>query len=403
MAVPISHVAHILPWKSVGGTEQATLRIARLVSDSEFRHTAFCPAPSSPVQDMFAAENFQTATYQAVEPSFRHPRNFLAASYHLARELRRREIDLVHCSDLLAGYYATLAGKLARVPVLCHVRCSYPDIAKRHQRLLSWVDRFAFVSNSSWETFGYKVSRSRGVVIYDGVELGESSQNGATHDNPSAYASVRSEFGIPEDAQIVGMVSRVAPAKDYVTLIQAAKNIVNKVPVRFLIAGDYSQVPLNHAHYLELKEMITSLGLDDHFIFTDHRDDVTRLIEAMDVFVLSTHTEGLPLVVLEAMARAKPVVATNVGGVPEIIQHGQNGLLTDHGDPEMLARHVLSLLNDETIRQRLGKAGRESVERQFNPTGFAAGVASLYREMLGVGHNALGSSDAFTIPKRINT
>jgi hypothetical protein len=114
-------IAHIMPWSSVGGTEHATLRLAQALRNRKYEHTIFCPEATGPVAAMFAGAGFEVVEYRGVEPSYRHPRNFLSASFALSRELRKRGIDLVHCADLLAAYYAGLAGKLARLPVLCQI------------------------------------------------------------------------------------------------------------------------------------------------------------------------------------------------------------------------------------------------------------------------------------------
>ena len=377
MSAPTFQIAHILPWPTIGGTEHATLRIAQTMEGEKFRSIAFC-AENSPVREMFNAAGFATVSYTGVEPSYRHVLSYFQSSLRLARDFRLHQIDLLHCSDLLGAYYAGLAGKLAGLPVLCHVRCSYPDISRRDRSFLWPVDRFSFVSRSTWDTFGYRVPAHRGTVIYDGIDLVDSANQN------EAYSSVRREFGIPAATRIVGMVSRVAPAKDYPTLIDAAVNVVARQPdVRFLIVGDHSQVALNREHYLEIKQLVSARGMEPYFVFTDHRDDVTRLTSAMDVFVLSTHTEGLPLVILEAMALGKPVIGTDVGGVSEVIEHRHNGLLSPHQDAKTLADQIVSLLQDENLTKALADAGRETVKTRFSRASCYAQLEKLYREVLG--------------------
>lgn len=377
MSGPTFQIAHILPWPTVGGTEQATLRIAETMEGENFRSIAFCAA-NSPVREMFNDAGFATVSYTGVEPSYRHVLTYLQSSLQLARNFRQHQIDLLHCSDLLGAYYAGLAGKMAGLPVLCHVRCSYPDISRRDRSFLWPVDRFSFVSRSAWDTFGYRVPAHRGEVIYDGIDIVDNANQS------EAYSSVRREFGIPAATKIVGMVSRVAPAKDFPTLIDAAVNVVARQPdVRFLIVGDHSQVALNREHYLEIKQLVCARGMEPYFVFTGHRDDVTRLTNTMDVFVLSTHTEGLPLVILEAMALGKPVIGTDVGGVSEVIEHRRNGLLTPHQDAKTLANQIVSILLDENLSKALSDAGRETVKTRFSRATCAVQIAKLYREVLG--------------------
>jgi glycosyltransferase involved in cell wall biosynthesis len=380
MTQPVYNVAHVLPWAAVGGTEVATLRIAQAVESAGFRSVAFCPGGGEPVRELFRAAGFETAEYEAVPPSYLHPRAFLRNSLALAREFRQRRVRLVHCSDVLAGFYAALAGRLAGVPVLCHVRCTFEEVPLRERGFLAPVGKFAFVSREAWAKFGHRVPARRGRVVYDGVEV-----SAALRDE-EARAGVRREFGLDADAKVVGMVARVAPAKDFATLARAAARLLDTEPgARVMIGGDNSREAPNRAHYEEVRATLDAHGVTRSFIFTGFREDVARLTAAFDVFVLSTHGEGLPLVILEAMARGVPVAATEVGGIPEVIRHGETGLLHAHGDDASLAEHLRALLSDEGRAAELGEAGRRRVGREFSRERFAREMAGLYREMLGVG------------------
>ncbi len=389
------HIAHILPWPSIGGVEQATFRIAQAVEGERFKSVAFCLGGAAPVIDLFASSGFETAVYKAVDPSYRHPASFLRASFSLAREFRHREIDLVHCSDLLSGYYAGLAGRLAGLPVLCHIRNRFSDISRRDRSFLRAVNKFAFVSRDTWTHFGYEVASRRGVVVYDGIDIGSSPPG-----NDSA-SSVRREHGIPENSKIVGMVARVAPQKDYATLSKAAARVVAVYPnVRFLIVGDNSQVEAYRTHYEEVQRMLAADGVTDHFVFAGLRRDVPRMISAMDIFVLSTHCEGLPLVILEAMSHAKPVIATDIDGIPEIVRDEESGLLYQHEDDAHLAAHILALLRDEARAAQLGAAGCRAVEANWTREQFATSMKNLYGEMLTGETNAAQSGSVVNSMKR---
>ncbi len=371
------HIAHLLPWPSVGGVECATLRIAQAVGDAEFRSTAFCLDQAPLVRNFFESAGFETRTYEPVPPSYRHPTNHLRESLRLAREFRRHKVDLVHCADMLASFYAATAGRLARIPVLCHIRVREDAISRRDQSFLRLVHKFAFVSQDTWKHFAYSVSPHRGSVIYDGIDI-----EGET-DRAESRRSVCAEFGLPTDAKIIGMCARVAPQKDYKTLVEAARRVVAAHKnARFLIVGDFSSTPQYRAHYEKVREMLVAHGVAPFFVFTDFRRDVRRLLSAMDIFVLSTHREGLPLVILEAMAQGLPVIATNVDGIPEIVTHEQTGLLHAHENAEELAGHLLALLADEERAHTLGRAARTHVETHFSRRQFAMSMSDLYRDML---------------------
>lgn len=379
------HIAHMLPWKALGGTEVATLRIARAVAGHGFRGTAFHLSDAVSVRDLFRDAGFATLPYESPEPSFRHPRAFLHASKMLAGEFRRRGVDLVHCADILSAYHTALAGRFAGVPVLCHVRNRYTRLGWRERVFLRPVHNFAFVSRDTWTHFGLRVPADRGRVVYDAVEVPPPG------DREAARRDVRREFGFPECAVIIGMVARVAPQKDFGTLARAATRVVSVCPdVRFLLVGDCSSSAAYRAHRVEVERMLEAAGVRSRFVFTDLRHDVPRLLDAMDLFVLSTHWEGLPLVILEAMAHALPVVATAVDGVPEVVIDGRTGLLAAHENDAQLAEQLLSLLRDPDFGAELGRTARNHVAEHFGWDRFAREMAGLYREMLGIDGEADG-------------
>ncbi len=372
------NIAHIMPWQKIGGTELATLRIAQGIEGEEFNNIVFLLPDADAVKQMFEAEGFKTLTYQEIEPSYRHAIPFLRDARALAQKFKQNDIDLIHCSDLPAGYHAALAGRLAGIPVLCHIRNRYAELSRRDQSFLYAVNHFAFVSKDSWKHFDCKVPARRGTVVYDGIDV--LPENIAE----SPAESVRRQYNIPEDAKIVGMVARVAIQKDYPTLIRAAARIVAvDKNVRFLIVGDHSGTENYRRHYEEVKQMIAENDLSEYFIFTDFQSDVIRFLDAMDIFVLSTHFEGLPLVIIEAMAQGKPVIATAVDGIPEIIVPDETGLLHEHEDDEQLAAHILALLQDEERAARLGETARETVQKDWSRERFAEDMKNLYRKILG--------------------
>jgi glycosyltransferase involved in cell wall biosynthesis len=371
-----ARIAHILPYPSVGGTEHATLRIAKAVDPQRFSSMAFCLPDAEPVHAMVNMCNVPCVTYQPPEPSYRHAPSYLRSSVHLARQLLRHQVDLVHCADLLAAHQVALAGRLAGLPVLCHVRNRFEDISRRDRSFLWPVQKFVFVSRETWRHFAYTVRPERGTVVYDGIDIP------LAEDDAADRASVRHEFGLPPNAPLIGMMARVAPQKDFATLARAAARILKREPTaRFLVAGDYTSEK-NFAHYQHVLADVQACGVADSFIFAGYRTDVARLINALDVFVLSTHCEGLPLVILEAMARGKPVVATAVDGIPEVVHDAESGLLFAHEDHEALASHIGGLLKDRALSRRLGEAGRRLVGNAFSSTKFAEGMNAVYDGML---------------------
>src|SRR5262249_50866791 len=139
--------------------------------DAGFETIFFCLGSAPGVRDFFSSAGFETGTWRAAYPKFNGYRDYLHESTELAKEFRRCGISLVHCGDVPAGAHAALGGRLAMVPVICHVRNRHSNIADHDRRMLRAVSTFAFVSRDSWRSFGYPVPPHRGVVVYDGVEV----------------------------------------------------------------------------------------------------------------------------------------------------------------------------------------------------------------------------------------
>lgn len=362
----------------MGGTEIATLRLAHAAREQGYGNVVFVPPDARRVRELFGDDGIESVTFDPVEPSYRSPGAFVANTRRLARELRAKGIRLVHCADMPAAFYTGYAARLARLPLLCHVRNRYAEMSLRDRSFLLPVQKFAFVSADTWRHFAHRVSRRRGVVLYDGIEVTEA----ASRDED--VAALRSELGIPDGVPIVGMVARVAYQKDYPTLVKAAARVIARHgDVRFVVIGDCSSEASYRAYHLEVLRQAEASGVRSQFIFTDFRKDVPRFLDLMDVFVLSTHWEGFPLVLLEAMAHARPVVATAVDGIPELVTDRETGRLFPHQDAEALAQCLLDLLRSPAEARALGRAGREHVARHFSQETFTRNVGRLYASMLG--------------------
>ncbi len=368
-------IAHFMPWSGMGGVEIATLRMVEATAQ-QFRHVAFCLPDALALREAFEKLGIKTVTYNLPEPSLRHGGRFFKESKVVAGQIRQVGADIVHFQDVKAAYHNSLAAILARSRIVCQIRSANPHLDLR-QKLCLWpVHQFIFVSKESRQSFAMSLPASKTRVIYDAVEV-------PNVDTTESSASVRREFGLPDGSVLVGMIARVAPVKDYFTLADAAVEILGKHPnTRFLIVGDNSLEELNRNHYAEVVKKLNELGIADRFIFTGHRTDVTRLIAAMDICVLCTHREGFPLSILEAMAMGKPVVATSVGGIPEIITPGINGYLHHHGNSKELADALIRLIDNPEEASRMGASARENVLQNFSRQRFADEIAKTYLDVI---------------------
>jgi glycosyltransferase involved in cell wall biosynthesis len=193
-------------------------------------------------------------------------------------------------------------------------------------------------------------------LIYNGVDL-------ARYTEQAACPTLLAEYGIPEGAPIVGVIARLEPEKGHPTLLEAWPAVLAAVPnAHLLVVGEGSQREL-------LEAQASSLGLLDgrgsSVTFTGRRDDVPAVTAALDVAVLPSYREAQGLSILEAMALSRPVVASAVGGIPEMIDDGRTGLLVRSRDPGALAMAIARLLRNETFAARIGAAGHDLVHERF--------------------------------------
>jgi glycosyltransferase involved in cell wall biosynthesis len=372
-------VLHVMPYPGVGGTEIATRRIADAARSFGVHSTALLLQPTVDQIEYFEAAGI--ACLKAAprpEPSLlREAPRFFRESWRIARICA--DFDLVHCADAAAAYHVAAAGKLARRPVLCHVRNREIRLPPRDRVFVGAADHFVFVSRSTHDQFPIKLPARRWSVLYDGVE----SPLREGLDDPDLAYTIRAELGLPGDAVLAAMFARVNPQKDYDTLIAAAVRLRTSHPrLHFLIVGDNALVPQNKTHFEYVRSLAAAAGVLDRFVFTGHRDDAARLMLAADVCVLCTHFEGLPLVLIEAMAAGRPCVATAVDGIPEALTDEVTGLLHTHQDARGLATAIARLIDDPILAARLGAAAQIDADRRFGKPRFARDVYALYGRLV---------------------
>jgi glycosyltransferase involved in cell wall biosynthesis len=186
---------------------------------------------------------------------------------------------------------------------------------------------------------------------------------------------LRKELGLDENEFLIGTMGRLMPVKGLESFLKAAHIIRRqKANVKFIIAGDG---PLKDA----LQKQAREYGLGEVVLFLGHRNDSHNILELMDLFVLPSISEGIPMVLLEALALARPVIASRVGGIPEVIEHGVSGLLIAPGREDELAKTCIALMDDPDCARRLGAAGRQRVVEHFSASAMAKNVAEIYRSL----------------------
>jgi len=291
----------------------------------------------------------------------------------LAAWLRREEIDLVHAHMYRAEVVGTRAAVAAGVPVITatvhssRVR-SAEDVALLAS-LTPMMDRLIVPS----EAIAHKVrgegrSAAPFAVIPNGVDLSRFA-------GPVPPSSVRAEFGIPADAPLVGVIARLEPEKGHRFLLEAWPAVAREAPSAWLlIVGEGSEADA-------LRAQATSLHLP-RVAFAGRREDISSLTAELCVAVLPSLREAQGISILEAMARRRPVVASAVGGIPEVITSGVDGVLVPPADPPALAGAITSLLADPRLRDRIGEAGYRTVAERFSIDAQVRRIESVYDEEL---------------------
>ena len=292
------------------------------------------------------------------------------AGWQLAKVLADFRPEVLHAHDPMAVSLAAMAlqiGKPADRPLV--VASRRVDFHLKQHAFSKWKYRHvdAFITASALiasvlERDG--ISRSRIEIVHDGVNIALIDRQ------PTVDA--RGEFWLPHGAPVIGNVAALAPHKGQRHLIAAAARVVRAIPdARFLIIGDGElRDTLDH--------QIRKLGLERHVLLTGFREDVLGLIKSFDLFVMSSVTEGLGSVILEAMACARAVVGTTAGGIPEAVVDGTTGLLVPPHDEPALAAAIERLLRDPDLRYQYGRAGRAVVEQSFGVDTLVQRTAEVY-------------------------
>ena len=363
----VVHAVHSL---AVGGLENGVVNLVNGTA-TEFRHVVVCMTTEGPMRERLRPGVEVLALGKRRGHDVR-------AFVRLARTLRRLRPQIVHSRNW-AAFDAVVAARLAGVPFVVHgehgreISDPHGRLRRRNQarRLLApLVSRFITVSEDlrRWLIQEVRLPPHKITTIHNGVDL---SRFGDLERH-----TARLRLGLSGDAPVIGTVGRLDPVKDQAGLARAFAMVLKAQPAAMLvIAGDG---PCR----ADLLRLVAELGIADRVRLLGARSDVPAVLAAMDVFVLPSIAEGISNTILEAMASGLPVVATRVGGSPELIEDGVGGTLVPPQDPSALAGALTVYLDEPGLRTLHGKCARRRATERFGLERMCDAYAGAYRDLL---------------------
>jgi glycosyltransferase involved in cell wall biosynthesis len=355
MRVRPIRVLFVVPALPVGGAERHLTTMLPRMDPARFTPSVICIGEEGELFSTLGAAGIEARALRL------RKRQAVRALIELVMTMRRTRPDVV----VVQGYNAETLGRIAaRIAGVKHTINWVHNAGGLVQRgtvrrtvdraLTRWTSAYFGVAEAQRpylvDELGHPDDKIR--VIYNGVDLAQF--------RTSTDRGVLAEFGFAENDPVVGIVAVLRPEKDHVNLLRAARTVVDELTnARFLIIGDGPTRP-------QLEALCTELGITPNVHFAGSRDDVARLLPAIDVFALTSTSECFPISVLEAMACARPAVCSAVGGIPEVIKDGETGYLVPPKDPLQLAAGLLKLLRDPQTARRMGSAARARVEAEFD-------------------------------------
>jgi glycosyltransferase involved in cell wall biosynthesis len=364
-------ILHTIETSGPGGAENVLLLLASRLDPERFRSVVVINEPGW-LEDRLRDLGLQTVRVQWNSWwDFRLPRA-------LARVVKDEKIDLIHSHLPDQNFYACLASRLSRCPAI--VTYHGPVELSDSGTLRGWL-KLQLVKHTARKVvvvcdFVRDMLKTIGFPekilhrIYNGIET--------SRFTTAAVGRLRRELKCPPETVLIGMVANVRAPKGHEYFIRAARLIADRHPnTYFVISGD-----LHKTLAPPLFQLVSDLGLQDRLKFLGYRDDVPFILSDLDIFVLPSTSEGFPLVVLEAMACGKPVIATRCGGASEAVVEGQTGFMVPVADAPAIASRVIELLNQKEQSASMGQAARLRIESEFSVQAMVANYERLYESCI---------------------
>lgn len=372
----MKNILYISPPSHIGGGEISLLLILKHLDKERFKPRLICYSEGPFVERARALGIEVVVLKRGSLPSS------LSLVLNIIRYIKEKEIDLVHINslDIRAGIASWLAG----VPFVGHLRVIFP-FTWRDRLFVRLSRKVVAVSNAVVNAFcrEKKILEEKFIVVPNAVEIPED----------ITPAQLRKEFKIPKNAKLIGAVGRIDPYKGYEYFINAA-SLINRYreDVYFFIIGGVSDEDIDGKKYLErLEKQVSEKGLEEVIFFTGFRKDILEVIKALEILIVPSVvikkdrgevTEGFGRVAIEAMAAGVPVVASDIGGLREIIEDGISGILVPPGEPEKIAEAVIKILENDNFKDSLKENGKRRFETLYTPERYMGSLNAIYNDIL---------------------
>jgi glycosyltransferase involved in cell wall biosynthesis len=367
------NILHIYQNSKIGGVQQQLLSLLKAYSRERFNPIFCCLGPKEEIGKEIEGTKIEFIPLNKL----RYNRFSPGIVLELYRLMKKKQIHVVRTHRYRSNLYGRFAAFLAGVPVIiASVHDNYRTDKRPKRRIMNRIlskitDKIVAVSEDVKEDIiRYdSIDPSKIEVIPNGIDVERFNPEKNT-------ANIRKEFSLEEDDIVIGFIGRIVPAKGLEYLLNALPYLKEEFKsIKLLIVGEGSLVE-------ELKERAKKNNIFDNILFTGKRRDIPEILASINIFVMPSIAEGLPNALLEAMAMGKPIVTTEVGGIPEIVKNGFNGLLVPPRDTLSLSKAIKELISNDQLAAKLGQAARDLVHDNLSIKAIAQKWQSLYLSIL---------------------
>lgn len=371
----------------VGGAERVLLLILSRLNRSRFEAVLLCPHAGQ-LQKEARMLNVPCANVDQLQARFtwrldaltRYFASFVLTMRQVRARVRAQQPELIHANSVRAGLVISAATLGLGIPIVWHVH----DLLPQHplSTCIRWFTlflppvRIVVVANAAADRFKGQLlqrfpKRVNFAVIYNAIEV-------AKLNSSSTSAPIRRELRIRDGDRLIGIVGNLSPVKGQLELIRAFAKARKRIPNLGLLVVGSALFNRGDCYQKQLSAEVRALELETYVRFLGQRNDVPAIMGALDLLVMNSRSEAFPLVALEGMAAGIPVLATAVGGLPELITHEKNGWLVPLGDEEQLVDAMVSLLRRRDLGAQLAMHARQHVTRNFPVHKFMSCIEAIY-------------------------